>query len=528
MIEPREDLALPFVGNNIKPFSVSFTDWIERHGFLVREVWDDQIEKWIGSGWMRLFPEQRELFDFALQMDEEQRFRYSTYLYSTIKKSGKTALAAAVGAWYSEVAPPGSEIYVIANDLESSEGRVMRDIKYHAMHRGWKVKQYEINLPNGTFIRALAQNYKSVAGSRHALVLFDELWGITTELTRRTYEEMTPIATIPWSLRFIATYAGFLNESDLLWDLYINGVGKEEHDDGRGKPIQELLYYPIWENGRQLTYWNHDPTLPWQTPTYYMEQREALRPAAYLRLHENRWVTTHEEFIPVEWWNYAEGQMAGSAEIWQGHPYASFPVYIGVDAAPKRDSTAVVGTTYDPAKGIVIELFHKIWTPTTEQLDLDETMSQYIQDLSKRFHIVCIGYDPAHLYQLMLNLQKAGYPVKEFVQSVGNMTKASQNLYDLLKFKRFHTYKDDEARAHIQNTVAQNESSGIRIVKQKSSTRKKPVDYSVALAISTYLSVEGGGIDVSQPLVVVAPFSDLTGWKDPSATIELPWQFTND
>jgi len=525
MIEPREDIELPYAGNNVQPFSISFVDWIEKHGFLVRDVWDEEEEKWIGSGWMRLFSDQAEIFDFALQMDEENRFRYSTFLYSTIKKSGKTVLAAAVGAWYAEVAPPGTEIYIIANDLESSEGRVMRDIKYHARHRGYKVKQYEIMLPNGTFIQALAQNYKSVAGSRHALVLFDELWGITTELTRRTYEEMTPIATIPWSLRFIATYAGFINESDLLWDLYINGVGKEEHEDGKGRPIQELLHHPIWENGRQLTFWNHAPLLPWQTPSYYAEQREALRPAAYLRLHENRWVTTHEEFIPFEWWQYAEGQMAGSADIWKGHPYARFPVYIGVDAAPKRDSTAVVGTVYDADKGIVVELFHQIWTPTTEQLDLDDTVGLYLLNLIKSFQVVSIGYDPAHLYQLMLKLQKSGYPVVEFVQSVSNMTKASQNLYDLLKFKRFYTYKDDEARAHIQNTVAQAESSGIRIVKQAGSFRYKPVDYSIALAISAYLAVKEGGIDVSEPLEIAAPFSDLTAWKNPSDTIVLPWQF---
>lgn len=789
-----------------------------------------------------------------------------------------TNSAAAIGSWYAEVAPPGSEIYVIANDLESAEGRVMADMKYHALYRGYKVKQYEIILPNGTFVKALAQNYKSVAGSRHALVLFDELWGVTctdietecyskegwkkynelsigdeiatinpttmkfewhpvnginvipysgqmcsfnhrrvkmlvtpnhrvfgrfrssgqyrlddkpfefksaaeavmsyemrlptsigfsgtktnkflvpgctyrtrnyikeikpkeydlepfvkllgyylsegsityyiwkdirvpigfaigqrpdkhpdeyrriketldeigifyrhdkfgfrvqnkrlaayfsqfgksydkfipheikeldqehleklflafmdgdgwkagmgwqtelaskrliddlvevgtkigyiakymgrrwrtiknenkthwmyrasfslgnitldkrnmkviqdwsglvwcpsvenktwlarkdgtvfwtgnSELTRRTYEEMTPISTIPWSLRAIATYAGFINESDLLWDLYLKGVGKDEHEDGRGRPINELIDLPVWANERQLTYWNHDPIMPWQTPEYFEEQRSQLRPAAYLRLHENRWVTTHEEFVPQEWWTYAENQMQDSAELWKDHPYSKFPVYIAVDAAPKRDSTAISGTTYDPTNGTVIELFHKIWTPTNNvQLDLDETVSMYLRDTCKSFNVAIIGYDPAHLYQLMLNLSKEGLPVKEVLQNVSNMTKISQNLFDLLKFKRFKTYKDDEARAHIQNTVAQSESTGIRIVKHPGSFRKKPVDYAVALAMSAYLAVSSGGIDVSQPLVVSSPFSDLTAWHDGSGTV-VPWQFQN-
>ena len=525
-IPKRETITLPDIQGTIKPFRYKFTEWLDRFGFLVRDVWDIEKGEWSGTGWLQLFPEQHRFFEFALQMNKEKQFKYSTVLYSTIKKSGKTISAAAIGCWFAEVAPPGTEIYVIANDLESSEGRVMRDMKYHANIRGYNVKQYEIVLPNGTFVKALAQSYKAVAGSRHALVLFDELWGITSEITRRTYEEMTPIATIPWSLRFIATYAGFINESDLLWDLYLNGVGRDEHEDGRGKLIYDMLDVPVWENGRQLTYWNHEPLLPWQVPTYYDEQREALRPAAYLRLHENRWVTTHEEFVPAEWWTYAESQMQGSAELWKDHPYFGFPVYIGVDAASKRDSTAVTGVTYDEAKGVVIELFHKIWTPVEGvQLDLDETVSSFLQEMCKIFHVAVIGYDPAHLYQLMLNLQKAGYPVAEFVQSVGNMTKASQNLYDLLKFRRFYTYKDEEARAHIQNTVAQAESSGIRIVKHPGSFRKKPVDYAISLAIAAYLAVKGGGIDITEPLTVVSPFSDITAWNKPGDMLELPWQF---
>ena len=525
----RAKVKLPDINGDNPPFSISFTDWVEKHGFLVRDAWDIKTGKWQTFGWMQLLPLQHRLFDFSLRMNGENQFNYSTVLYSTIKKSGKTTNAAAIGSWYAEVAPPGSEIYVIANDLESAEGRVMADMKYHALQRGYRVKQYEIHLPNGTFVKALAQNYKSVAGSRHALTLFDELWGVTTELTRRTYEEMTPISTIPHSLRFIATYAGFINESDLLWDLYVNGVGKDEHEDGRGRPINEMIDLPVWENGRQLTYWNHEPVFPWQTDTYYSEQRESLRPAAYLRLHENRWVTTHEEFVPQEWWAYAENQMEGSAELWKDHPYSKFPVYIAVDAAPKRDSTAVSGVTYDPANGTVIELFHKIWTPANNvQLDLDETVSNYLRLMVKAFNVAVIGYDPAHLYQLMLNLSKDHLPVKEFVQSVSNMTKASQNLFDLLKFRRFRTYKDEEARIHIQNTVAQAESNGIRIVKHPGSFRKKPVDYAVALAMAAYLAVSSGGIDVTQPLVVVSPFSDLTAWKNPSDMVELPWQFRNN
>ena len=524
-VEEKGKIVLPDMYGEVQPFSISIIDWMEKYGFLVRDTWNSKIGKWGSSGWMELQPVQKDILGYALQQNEENEFRYSTVLYSTTKKSGKTAGGAALAAYYAEVCPAGSEIYIIANDIDQAEGRMMRDLKYHAASREYKVNKYEVVLPNETIIQVLAQSYKSVAGSRHALVLFDELWGITTELTRRTYEEMTPIPTIPWSLRFIATYAGFINESDLLWDIYLNGVGKEEHEDGRAKPLFELSDYPCWENGKQFTYWNHEPTMPWQTDVYYQEQRESLRPAAYLRLHENRWVTTHEEFIPMDWWEYAASQISDSAELWKDHPYAKFPLYLGIDAAPKRDSTALVACCYDSSKGVVVDVLHKIWTPTNEQLDLDATLKQMIIKLYTEFKVVDISYDPAHLYQLMLQLEQMGYPVSEFTQTAGNMVKASQNLYDLLKFKRLHSYKDEEARTHIQNTVAQSETNGFRIVKQKQTSKgiRKPMDYSVALSIAAYKAVQGGGVDVSIPVHISYPFSDK---GDPDTfNSKLPWMF---
>lgn len=525
---PKEEIKLPDPFGKVPIFSIKFSDWVEKYGFFVRDVWETETKKWGQSGWLELQPSQTQILDFALQQNEQYEFRYSTLLYSTIKKSGKTAISAAVGAWYAEVCPAGSEIYVVANDLEQAEGRVMRDLKYHAEIRGYKTNKYEIVLPNGTSIKALAQSYRSVAGARQALTLWDELWGITSELTRRTYEEMTPISTIPWSLRMIATYAGFLEESDLLWDMYIKGVGRDEHEDGEGTPVYELGDYPCWENGKQFTYWNHEPIMPWQTPEYYDQQRNDLRPAAYLRLHENRWVTTSEVFIPQEWWTAASSHMEGPADLWKGHPYRLFPVYAGVDAAPLRDSTAVTAVTYDAEKGIVVELVHKIWTPQGEQLDFDVTIKKYIYWLVKTFKVVKIGYDPAHLYQVMLQLKNDGLPVEEFTQTATNMVKASQNLFDLLKFGRYYTYKDEEAAAHVRNTVAKEEGNGFRIVKKKThSKQRKPIDYTLATSIAAYLAVQGGGVDVSTPLEIESPFSDLSRW-DIVEEMKLPPMFRSN
>ena len=55
--------------------------------------------------------------------------------------------------------------------------------------------------------------------------------------------------------------------------------------------------------------------MPWQTDEYYESQMTSNRPAAYLRLHLNQWVTSHEEFIPIDWWDRASRIYEGPAHL---------------------------------------------------------------------------------------------------------------------------------------------------------------------------------------------------------------------
>src|SRR5262249_16767198 len=59
--------------------------------------------------------------------------------------------------------------------------------------------------------------------------------------SRRLFEELTPVPTRKNSIRFITTYSGFSNESQLLWDLYKQSVGRDEHPDGQGERIHPTL-----------------------------------------------------------------------------------------------------------------------------------------------------------------------------------------------------------------------------------------------------------------------------------------------
>ena len=114
----------------------------------------------------------------------------------------------------------------------------------------------------------------------------------------------------------------------------------------------------------------------------------------------------------------------------------------------------------------------------------------------------------------------------EIPQSVDRMTKVSQSLFDLLQNQRIDVYKDSEARQHIMNAVAKQETRGFRIVKDKQErTVRKPVDFSVALAMACYTAIESGTANVDAPLVISSPFSDSTGWKQADqAQAFLPWE----
>lgn len=501
---------------------ISYLEWIDQKGYYVRESWDNEKQEMGGEGKLILFPIQRRILGHALTFDENGHLPYETVLYSCLKKSGKTAIAASVGAWYAEEARPGTEIYVIANTQEQASLRVFRDICFHFKKRNQslpskfrcKITKFRIDFPNETFIQVLSQSFKSAAGSRHALTLWDELWGAVDEQDRRTWDEMTPIPTITNSLRFVSSYAGFENESELLWELYLRGVGPEEHDKGTAHPapgledIQTDDHPACWANGNLFTYWEHDPRMPWQTEKYYADQLQTERPALYLRFHLNRWVTSEEEFIPVAWWDEAASVYMASAEIWPEHPYKHWPITIGIDAGLKRDTTALVAVAFDGTRAKVGIVYHKIWIPTKEtQVDLEATVEKELRYLYTHYTVKKIVYDPTHLIQTMLKMRRMGMPTEEFQQTQGNMTAASQLLYDLLKNKNLEAYPDDELRRHIQMAVAENNSRGFRIVKGKVS-RRHHVDGAVALAMAGYSAVQSGGGDTLLPIHIRNPFAD--------------------
>lgn len=180
-----------------------------------------------GLPW-KLSPYQRRVLELAFRRGTNGALVYRVITLSEPKKSGKTFLAACLGLWWACITS-NTEIIVSANDREQAESRVfqtMKDLieKNPSLTAETEVYSRTIVFNNGTVITAISSDFKGAAGSRHSLVIYDELWGFESESARRLYEELTPPPTEFSAWVLVVTYAGFTNESDLLESIYKRGM----------------------------------------------------------------------------------------------------------------------------------------------------------------------------------------------------------------------------------------------------------------------------------------------------------------
>lgn len=472
----------------------------------------------------RLLPHQRVILSAAFAFDPDGRLPWTDIIYSTIKKSGKTTLNGAITTWWAFTQEPPNELKLVANDLEQSVSRTFTTIKGLLRHnptlgRSADIKARSILLSNGTRLDALANDYKGQAGPNQGWSSWTELWAFTSESSRRLWEELTSVPTRRNSVRFVDTYAGFEGESDLLFSLYKLAVGPDEHPEGQGERLHPDL--PLYGNraARVFAYWDHEPRMPWQTAEYYAAQRRSLRPNTYLRLHENRWTTSESVFItPVLWDPCVDPAHRAATSDTRG-------VVVGVDAGIKHDTAAVV--VVRPAGDYLELVTHRIWKPSpTEPLDLETTIERFLRELHAQMRVRRIVADPYQLHRSITTLRKAGLPIEEYPQTVPNLTRAGQVLFDCLNQRTLRLYPAEDLRAQALNTIAIESPRGFRIAKEKTG---KKIDAIVALAMACTTAQElprvvtagtwGRGVAVGpkphEEAILIKTGPNTYGWTHP-------------
>jgi hypothetical protein len=448
-----------------------------------------------------LFEAQRQFFDHAWQTNGDGRLRYPEQCLGMIKKTGKTGFAA-MHVLTTTLVYSGkyAEAYCVANDLDQAQGRVFAAIRQICessplLRRETEITASRITFPQtGAVIQAIGNDYASAAGAHPVVASFDELWGYESERSRRLFDELVPVPTQRISCRLTTTHAGYSGECPLLEDIYARGLALPEIAPG------------LHGGEHLLFFWSHDPLAPWQTENWLAEMRQITRPIQYLRQFENRFVSNENCFIDLEWWDRCVDDHARPVLADK-----TMPVWLGIDASVKHDSSAVVATTFDQDTKRVRLVFHRTFQPSAKQpLDFEATIERTVNELRQRFAVKKVLYDPYQMAAVAQRLQRSGAPMREYPQTVGNLTAIGSNLYELIKGGNLITYPDDNIRLAISRAVAKENPRGFQITKEKSSHK---IDVVVALAMSAYAAVTRAQV---KPVKPVSPgvFSNGQWWGD--------------
>jgi phage terminase large subunit-like protein len=419
---------------------------------------------------------QRKLLELAFRRDQNDNLLYRLVLLSEVKKSGKTFLAACLTIWWA-ITNRRTEIILTSNDLEQSIGRVFKTVTALIDHneplrRECDVLSNVVRFSNGTVLNPISADYKGSAGSRHSLVVYDEIWGFEAERMTRLYEELTPPPTEKSAWVLIVSYAGFVGEANLLESIYKRGIAGRRIDD-------ELECY---ESDELFMFWSHTPRQPWQDEAYYQQQRRILRPAQFERLHRNQWVSSESRFIEPSIWdqNVSPGL--------RSDPTGG--LFIGIDASVKHDSTALVCVKYQRHSENLVLAAHRIWVPTPDApMDFEATIEFFLRRLENyQTRIEKILVDPFQMHRTITTLEQAGLPIEAFPQTQPNLTLATETLYSALTNRRLMVYDAPDLRQHVLNAASVETARGFRLSKEKQSLK---IDGAVALSFACVAALSG-------------------------------------
>jgi phage terminase large subunit-like protein len=189
-------------------------------------------------------------------------------------------------------------------------------------------------------------------------------------------------------------------------------------------------------------------------------------------------VTNESSFIEMGWWDECTQK-----DLKPAYADRNLPIWIGLDASVKRDSTAIVAVTRPDDMSEVTLVCHRIFQPSpTAPLDF-VYVEETVRDLCTRFSVQEVRYDPYQMQATAQRLMRDGVPMVEFPQSVPNLTEASTNLFELIKSRSLAVYPDADMRLAVSRAVAVETTRGWRITKQSASHK---IDCIVALAMACH------------------------------------------
>ncbi len=431
----------------------------------------------------------RPIFD-TLERNGLRRYREA--LIGVAKKNGKTSLAAGLGlyalfadgryvkragawGWAPEY---GAEVYNVAATREQAgilfeigRGYVLSSplLRPH-------VKPYRDALEvkdTGSVWRVLAADARHAHGYNPSVAIIDEIWAHKGPELYEAFASAGAARAQPLVLTI--TTAGYEQ----------NGVAYALYKRHRARTGGVRFYSRWWEppagaaidNTRA---WRAANPSRWVTVAYLREELQRARVLGmedeFRRFHLNQWTSTRRHAIPPELWDGCRRRPVMPAGT---------PVYVAVDPASRRDSTAVAvaridddGVTHAQVRVFEVER-------AGEMVDF-EAVADHLVALTRQFDVQVVDYDDTggRFTATMQEVEElTGVPVRPFPQSDTRMVPASTHLYELLAERKLRHGGAPKLREAAMNAAAVTTERGWRVKKLRSGAL---IDALVALIMAAY------------------------------------------
>lgn len=458
-------------------------NFVTRHLRHVKGRWAGQafaLEPW--QEWQIVRP----LFG-TMDRKTGRRF-YREALIGLPRKNGKSEIAAAI-ALYMLLADGeyGPEVYSLAGDKKQASlvfGTAAQMVRASPIMRS-ACKTYRSVIEvqeNGGLYRALSADADLQHGLNPSCAIVDEYH---VHRNAEQYEAMRTGTAARMSPLIVTITTAGPRETGPLWDLY-----------ERAMAGNDPRLYSLWigaktdDDGNDPKVWRACNPASWITDEFLADQHRSLPPQVFERLHLNRWPTGGAgSWVPLHLWDECNALPEIDPER---------PCVVAVDAAPRRDLTAVVLNQRD-ADGV----HHvKCWTfeadPLVGYLDFD-VVEGLLRQLSRDFYVTRIVVDPYAMIRSMMTLAAEGLPVEDFPQNHARMVPASMGLHQLIVEGRIKHGNDEALNDAIRNASIRETAFGWRLEKARASAR---IDPAVALAMATRIAEQEGTYDGPTVLVV--------------------------
>lgn len=458
--------------------------FISRHLRHIKGRWAGQafvLEPW--QEWLIIRPL------FGVVDRKTKRRWYREALIGLPRKNGKSEIAAAI-ALYMLLADgeQGPEVYSLAGDRKQASlvfNTAAQMVRASPLLRA-ACKTFrsviEVAENNGLY-RALSSDADLQHGLNPSCAIVDEYH---VHKNAEQYEAMrTGTAARLEALVVTITTAGPV-EKGPLWELHKRAMAG---NDPRlfvlwmgASPEADATDPDVWRAANPAS---------WITDEFLADQFRSLPLPVFERLHLNRWPSAKAgAWVPIELW-----EDCGSPP----HIDPDKPCIVAVDAAPRRDLTAVVLDQRD-ANGV-----HnvKCWTfeadPTLGYLDFD-LVEGLLRQLASEFYVTRIVVDPYAMIRSMMTLAAEGLPVEDFPQNHSRMVPASMGLHQLIIDQCIAHGGDEALDTAVRNAAIRETAFGWRLEKARASER---IDPAVALAMATRIAEQESQYEDGPTVMVV-------------------------